>query len=472
MSYTKRRVLLIGAALILVLAVGGYSAAANRINPVPEQEALEIGVEAYSYGYPLVTMEMTRRVMTNVATPLATKAPMGRFANVREYPDASFKDVTAPNADTLYSIAWLDLSKEAYVLHVPDENGRYYLMPMLDSWTNVFASPGKRTTGTKAGDYAITGPHWKGTLPRGVKAYKSATALVWIIGRTYSTGTSKDFKEVHAIQDQYSLKPLNTYGKPYFPPIGKVNPNIDMKMAPRDQVNHMTAATYFKLLTTLMKKNPPVAADAPIVAKMAKVGIVPGREFEMGKLDPVVAKALEQAATTGLAQIVAETQHMGKKVNGWQITFTGKYGSDYLFRAAVAFVGLGANLPQDALYPITSVDGNGLRLSGANKYVMHFDKGKFPPVNGFWSLTRYNAEYFFVKNPLNRYTLSERNKFNLNPDGSVDLYLQHQPPARNLVANWLPAPEGDFALTLRMYWPKEAVLKGSWEPPPVVQGQP
>jgi hypothetical protein len=297
--------------------------------------------------------------MTNVATPLATKAPMGQFANVREYPDASFKDVTAPNADTLYSVAWLDLSKEAYVLHVPNESGRYYLMPMLDGWTNVFASPGKRTTGTKAGDYAITGPHWKGALPRGVAQYKSPTDMVWIIGRTYSTGSPEDFKEVHAIQDYYSLNPLSAFGKPYSPPMGNVDPSIDMKMAPRDQVNHMTAATYFKLLAMLMKKNPPSAADAPIIAKMAKVGIVPGREFEMGKIDPVVAKALEQATTTGLEQIVAKTQHMGKKVNGWQMTFTGKYGTDYLFRAATGFVGLGANLPQDAVYPMSTVDGIG-----------------------------------------------------------------------------------------------------------------
>jgi DNA sulfur modification protein DndE len=174
---------------------------------VSEQEALEIGVEAYIYGYPLVTMEMTRRVMTNVAHRLAMKAPIGQFANAREYPNASFKDVTVPNADTLYSVAWLDLSREPYVLHVPDEAGRYYLMPMLDGWTNVFASPGKRTTGTKAGDYSIKGPHWKGVLPRDVALYKSSTDMVWIIGRICCTGTPEDFKQVHAIQDQYSSSP-------------------------------------------------------------------------------------------------------------------------------------------------------------------------------------------------------------------------------------------------------------------------
>ena len=467
-TYRKLRLVLIPLTLILI-AVWAYSKAGNRINGVPQQQALEIGTEAYIYGYPLVTMEMTRRVMTNVAAPQTMKAPMGQFANAREYPNASFKDVTAPNADTLYSSAWLDLSKEAYVLHVPHENDRYYLIPMLDGWTNVFASPGKRTTGTKAGDYAITGPHWDGTLPVGVIEYKSPTDMVWILGSTYRTGTPEDFKAVHVIQDQYSLKPLSACGKPYSPLKGKVDPNINMTTAPREQVNNMPALAYFKLLAALMKKNPPSPADSPIVGEMAKIGIVPGKDFDMGKLDPAAVKALEQATKTGLERIVTETEHLGKKVNGWQISFTGKYDTDYFFRAAVTYAGLGANLPQDVVYPITSVDGDRQRLSGAHNYVLHFESGKMPPVNGFWSLTMYNAEYFSVANLLNRYTLRQRNKFSLNPDGSVDLYLQHKPPTGNLEANWLPAPEGDFVLVLRLYWPREAFLNGGWELPPVLQ---
>jgi hypothetical protein len=169
-----------------------------------------------------------------------------------------------------------------------------------------------------------------------------------------------------------------------------------------------------------------------------------------------------------LEQIQEETKRVGKSVNGWQMTLTGKYGTDYLFPAATALVGLGANLPQDAIYPMTTTDGGGQRLNGANKYVLHFEKGKLPPVNGFWSLTMYNAEYFFVENPLNRYKLSQRSKFNLNPDGFVDLYLQHEPPVGNPQANWLPAPEGNFNLMLRMYWPKETVLNSTWERPAVL----
>src|SRR5579871_3732642 len=229
------------------------------------KDATDNGVEAYVYGYPLVTMEITRRVMTNVAEPEGTHAPMGQFLLMRKYPDASFKDVTAPNADTLYSTAWLDLAKEPYILSLPDEDGRYYLMPMLSGWTNVFEVPGKRTAGTKAQTYAITGPNWKGRLPEGVKELKAPTNIVWILGRTYCTGTPEDYKACHAIMDKYQLAPLSGYGKPYTPPAGKVDPAVDMKTPVREQVHKMDAVAYFTLLASLLKDNPPAAADAPMV---------------------------------------------------------------------------------------------------------------------------------------------------------------------------------------------------------------
>lgn len=434
-----------------------------------ESEAYEIGVDAYIYAYPLMTMDTTRRVMTNVPAPEAMKAPMGQFVNAREYPTAEFRDVTAPNADTLYSSAWLDLAKEPYVLHLPDEGDRYYLMPMLDAWTNVFASPGTRTTGTKAGDYAITGPGWQGTLPEGVKQIKAPTNMVWILGRTYCSGTPEDFKAVHAIQDQYALTSLSAWGKPYTPSKAEVDPEVEMKTPPRAQVNKMDAAAYFKAMAGLMKDNPPAKADASMIAKLTRIGLIPGQDFDLGKLDPAVAKGLDRAAKEGLSRITAEIPHVGKDVNNWQIAFTGDYGTKYLFRAAVAYLGLGANKPEDACYPVTSKDSEGQPLTGANQYVIHFAKGEMPPVNGFWSLTMYDTDYYFVPNPLNRYTLSQRDKFATNADGSVDLRIQHGSPGKAKEANWLPAPEGQFVLFLRLYWPKESFLKGEWAPPPVMK---
>jgi len=455
----------------LLLSLALSPAWAQQAPKVDEQEALALGIEAYIYGYPLITMEMTRRVVTNVAEPTGHQAPMGQFALLRQYPDASSRAITAPNADTLYSVAFLNVAKEPYVLALPDQKDRYYLMPMLSGWTDVFEVPGKRTTGGKAQAYAITGPYWKGTLPAGVKQLKSPTALVWILGRTYCTGTPEDYKAVHALQDLYKLVPLSTYGKPYTAPKGVVDASVDTKTAVREQVNRMDAAAYFKLLAALMKDNPPAAADAPIVAKMARLGVVPGQDFDAGKLDPAVARTLQGVPRAAFEAIAGNFMRMAVPVNGWVVTTkTGIYGTRYLDRATITAVGLSANRPQDAVYPTSTKDGEGNSYDGANKYVMHFDKGQAPPVNAFWSLTMYNAEYFFVENPLNRYTLSPRDALKYNEDGSLDLYLQGESPGVDKESNWLPAPNGRFALMLRLYWPKDkspSILDGSWKPPAV-----
>ena len=443
---------------------------------VREKEAQETAIDAYIYAYPLVTMEMTRRVMTNVAEPEGTRAPMGQFVRARSYPNASFRDVTAPNADTLYTITWLDVSKEPWILSIPDMKGRYFLFPMLDGWTNVFQVPGKRTTGTGAQKYAITGPGWSGTLPEGVTEYKSPTNMVWVLGRIYSTGTPQDYKAVHALQDQVSVVPLSAYGQSYTPAPGKVDPSIDMKTPVRDQVNALDGQAFFKLFAELLKANPPSAEDAPLVEKLAKIGIVPGQDFDSSKLDPAVAKgiaAAPQPAQEKISVWMKEGIVAGdlKVENGWAYTTkAGVYGTEYRQRAAITWYGLGANRPQDAIYPISEGPDLLKKYSGEHKYVMHLNKGEMPPVNGFWSLTMYDAQFFFVDNPLNRYTLSQRNKFKTNADGSIDLYIQHESPGKNKEANWLPAPEGEFVLTLRLYWPKEtapSLIDGSWKIPEV-----
>lgn len=455
----------IAAAALFCTAIPGY---AQALTPA---EAKTTAEEAYIYGYPLVTMEMTRRVMTNAAEVKGTRGPMGHLIRLREYPTAAFKDVTAPNADTLYTTAWIDVANEPWVLSLPDAHDRYYLFPMLDGWTDVFQVPGKRTTGTGPQTYAITGPGWKGTLPEGVKEYKSPTGLVWILGRIYCTGTPEDYAAVHKMQDEVALVPLSSYGKPYTPPAGEVDPKIDMKTPVRDQVNGFDTAEYFNLLATLMKDNPPAEADAPMVAKMAKLGIAPGQPFAFDKLDPAVQTALKDVPKEGFETIMAHFKSAGEDVNGWVFTTkTGLYGTDYLQRALITAIGLGANRPQDAVYPTSEVDADGKPYSGANKYVMHFAKGELPPVDGFWSLTMYNAEYFFYGNKLNRYTLSARNDLKPNADGSIDLYLQHESPGADKESNWLPAPAEKFIPMLRLYWPKEtppSILDGTWKIPPV-----
>ena len=476
-SHMRTRQLLVGAVGAAAVVIFGAAVAISgtedtRAAPgVSAAEGLGIAVDTYVYGYPLVTMEMTRKVMTNIAQPDGHHAPVGQFANMRTYPTAQFKDVTAPNADTLYSVAWLDLAKEPYVFSIPEMKDRYFLMPMLDAWTNVFQVPGKRTTGTGPQKYAITGPGWKGTVPAGVTEYKSPTNLVWILGRIYSTGTPEDYAAVHKIQDDLSLVPLSAYGKPYTPPAGKVDPAVDMKTAVRDQVDRMDAASFFGFMAEALKRNPPAPEDAPMVDRMGKLGIVPGSDFDAKKLPPALGIALKTVPKLGQAKIMGHMKDAGTMENGWSVmTDTGKYGTDYLQRAAIAAFGLGANLPQDAVYPTSEKDAQGHDYEGAHKYVIHIEKGQEPPVRGFWSLTMYDDKFFFVPNPLNRYTLSARNEFTRNPDGSIDLYLQKDDPGGDKTANWLPAPAARFIPMMRLYWPNDtppSILDGTWKPPAV-----
>jgi hypothetical protein len=467
----------IAAALLCVL-IAGCGGSSKVEQDAKELEAFETAKDAYIYAYPLMTMDLTRRVSTNVASPEGTFAPMGQFAKLREYPNASFNAVTAPNADTLYTIIWLDVSKEPWVISIPDMKGRYALFPFLDGWTDVFQVPGKRTTGTAAQKYAITGPGWSGTLPAGVTEYKSPTGMVWLLGRIYCTGTPDDYKAVHALQDQMAAAPLSSYGKPYTPPAGTVDSSIDKKIAVRDQLNAMDGASYFKHFAELLKTNPPTAEDGPMVAKLAKLGIVPGQDFDSSQLEPAIAAGIAKAPKPAQDKIAAWMKEGlvagdAKLENGWSFTTkTGLYGTNYIQRALITWFGLGANRPEDAVYPTSLGPKIVEKYNGANKYVLHFDKGQMPPVDGFWSVTMYNAQYFFVANPINRYSISARNSLKSNADGSTDLYIQADAPGKAKESNWLPAPKDDFILMMRLYWPKEkdpSILNGSWNIPEVTK---
>lgn len=462
-------------AMALVAGISTSPIHAAELGPA---KATELATQAYIYGYPLVTMEMTRRVMTNVSKPEGSRAPMGQFVRMRQYPDANYRDVTAPNADTLYTTAWVDVGKEPWVLTLPDAHDRYYLFPMLDGWTNVFQVPGKRTTGTGPQKYAITGPGWKGKLPDGVKEYKSPTSIVWLLGRIYCTGTPEDYAAVHKLQDEISIVPLSSYGKAYTPPAVTVDSSIDMKTAVREQVNSLSVDDYFNLLAKLMKDNPPSAGDKAILAKMTKLGIVPGEAFDRSKLGPVAKEALSMVPKIANEKIMLWLKEGivagdSKLEHGWLFTTkTGQYGTNYIQRALITAIGLGANRPQDAIYPTSEGPGIFESYTGAKKYVMHFAKGQLPPAQGFWSLTMYDKDYFFVANPLNRYSISARQNLKPNADGSVDLYIQNESPGADKESNWLPAPKDKFILMMRLYWPKAtppSIIDGSWKIPAVKQ---
>ncbi len=443
--------------------------------PLEGMEDFWIATDAYIYGYPLVTMEITRRVMTNVATASGNRGPMGQIVKARSYPDASFRDVTAPNADTLYTTAWVDLAKEPWILSLPDFKGRYFLFPMLDGWTTVFQVPGTRTTGTGPQTYAITGPGWAGTLPAGVKEYKSPTSMVWLLGRIYCTGTPEDYAAVHALQDQIGLVPLSAYGKTYTPPAGVVDPSVDMK-TPQCRIRPGEpdgSGGLFRSAGAADEDEAHPPRRTPRRWRVsAKIGLVPGKDFDASKLQADFAKRIPQVAFDRI-MVQFKTNSAVKDINGWNyITKTGIYGTDYLMRALITAIGLGANRPQDAVYPTSLKDANGRAYDGANRYVVHFPKGKLPPAKGFWSITMYDANYFFVANPINRYSISARQNLKANPDGSVDLYVQEGSPGADKESNWLPAPAGKFILMMRLYWPRESapsLLDGSWTIPAVAK---
>jgi hypothetical protein len=456
---------------LIVVSSAVFPLVSQAQSKITAEEAHAIGVDAYVYFYPLLTMDITRKQFTNIEPGKEFgKGPMNMFVSVPEYPPANFKGVVRSNFDTLYSIAWLDLTKEPLVIAAPDTAGRFYLLPMLDMWSDVFASPGWRTTGTDAAQFLVTPPGWTGTVPAGLNHLPAPTPFVWVIGRTKTDG-SADYAAVHKIQAGYTVTPLSRLGKGAEPVAVKIDPAVDMTTPPKIQVDTMSAADYFAYAAELLKVHPAHGTDQPLLAQIKRIGIEPGKSFSMDALAPEVRAALETAPKDAQALMAWKVPTLARVVNGWSMNTDtmGVYGNYYLKRAIVAQVGLGANLPEDAIYPLNIGDADGKPLDGAHKYVLHFPKDEAPPVNAFWSITLYDPEGFQVGNGLNRFAVSSWMPFKSNADGSLDIYFQNESPGKELEANWLPAPKGPFNLTMRLYGPKAEALNGKWNPPAVKQ---
>ena len=424
-----------------------------------EEEAHRIGVQAYVYGYPLVLMDITRKVMVR-------RVPMNQFYHAAAFPTAVFKVVVRSNVDTLYSSAWLDLSREPMVLSVPDTGGRYYLMHMMDAWMDTFAVPGKRTTGTKARHFAIVGPAWQGSLPLSVEEIKAPTNVVRISGRTQTNGVG-DYANVHAIQRGYRLTPLSAWGQPHQPvSSAPVAPAADSEAPPPAQVARMSAATFFSTFAALLKENRSHPEDARLVAELKTIGLEPGKAFDITQLPPEAARGLDRAVQEARQQIARPSREGITTRNGWsmRVQNIGRYGTAYLDRARTARFGLGGLPPEEAVYLYTGVDSAGRRLSGTNRYVLQFGKDELPPVHAFWSVTLYDEERYFWANPLNRYAIRDRDTLRYNQDGSLDIHIQRDAPSKDRETNWLPSPLDTFTLTLRLYWPEPEVLSGGWMP--------
>ncbi|MGA7411252.1 MAG: DUF1254 domain-containing protein [Bryobacteraceae bacterium] len=431
------------------------------------------GIEAYLYGFPLVVMDLTKDAGTAVTTPGEIAAPVNQFAVMTHYPDASFRAVPRTGLDTLFATAWADLDKEPLVLSVPDTNGRYYVIAFFDMWSNVFDSIGKRNTGTGAANFLIAGPNWHGTPPADIKqTFQSPTRWVWVNAQMQADGP-KDYDVVNALQKQYKLTPLSAWGQPYTPPTDvPVAAGIDAKTPPTEQVHKMDAGGFFGRLARLMKDNPPAPADAPTVEKLKKLGIVPGQDFDISKIDSGTAKGLQRAM--GAFEILQKGVTKLKTDQGWIVIPKdfANYGTDYQTRAGIALIGLGGILPVDVVYPTAFDDGDNHPLNAANRYVLHFDKSQLPPNNATWSLSMYDSQGYYVPNAINRYNLAAWMPMKYNPDGSLDMYIQSSSPGADKEANWLPTPpSGLFNLTVRIFWPTQAVLDNTYKLPPVMKAQ-
>lgn len=420
--------------------------------------------EAYIYLYPLVTMDVTREQLTNL--PAGSKpgfGPANQFHHIRAFPDADFRAVVRPNFDTLYSSAWLDLTAGPVRVDVPDSGDRYYMMPMLDMWTDVFANPGKRTTGTGPQSYVVVAPGQSvGEPPTGTAVVHAPTPYVWMIGRTQTNGPA-DYAAVNAFQDGLRVTVLNG------PVERTIDPAVDTETEPLRLVDGLSAVDFFARAARILTVNPPHASDFSQLARIAALGIVPGEPFDATRFDEHQLGEIQDGATAALQDLQAGVAHVGAPVNGWvMLTETmGVYGNEYFRRAVITLVGLGANPAPDAIYPLLLADADGAPTVGEHDYVIHFDKADLPPAQAFWSVTMYDAEGFQAANELDRFALGDRDPLSYNADGSLDLYIQHANPGPDRVANWLPAPTGPIGITMRLYAPAPAVLDRTWTPPAV-----
>jgi hypothetical protein len=422
-----------------------------------------LSYEATVYFYPLVIMDVTRRQITN--TPAGSTpgfGPPNQFHHLREFPPAEFRAVVRPNFDTLYSIAWLDLTAGPVIMHAPDTDDRYYMLPMLDMWSDVFANPGKRATGTAAQDLVVAPPRYGGPVPEGLPVISAPTPYVWIIGRTQTNGPA-DYPAVHKVQDGYRIT------VPGRAPEHTIDPDYDTTAEPLRVVNGMDPLDFLSYAADLLAVNPPHPTDFSQLARIAKLGLAAGKPFDPKRFDAGQRADIKAGREAALRDMALAAPRIGTRVNGWNIVTEniGVYGNAYFTRAVIALGGLGANPPEDAIYPLLTTDGSGEPVTGEHDYVIHFDAGKLPPAGAFWSITMYDGEGYQVANEINRFAIGDRDPLRFNPNGSLDLYLQHTNPGPERESNWLPTPLGPLGVTMRIYAPKREALDGTWSPPAV-----
>ena len=469
---------------------------------VSAEELQDIAVDAYLYAYPMVLMEATRRASTQVERSLAGRAPMNQFGHRTAFPEPGAKDPAWPSADMLHSSLWYDVTQQPLLIRVPAAGDRYYALSLLDMWTDEYASRGTRVLGNGEQTFMIVGPNWQGIAPFGVDVVRSPTGIGWLLARIQTNG-STDYGAVNQFQAGMAATPVAMpapepalitpprrgaakpatwppqqapglrHGQAAYPVPGMASASHvtwEAAGSPAEQVARMSPSTFFTLFAELLRANPPHANDNAIMSRLQRIGLVGPQPFSYDRLNPAVRQALEGAAPVAGRRIADTMLQVGTPANGWTVVLSGvgTYGTDYARRAAIAYAGLGATTPGEALFPVTAVDSKGRPLRSNDDYVLHFDKGQLPPVNALWSLTVYNEDNRLAPNSAGRYSLRSTEPLKYNADGSLDIYISREDPGRDKTSNWLPAPsQGNFSLNMRLYWPEDLALDGGWAPPPV-----
>ena len=430
--------------------------------------------QAYLFGYPLMTMNYTHQASANVETDNGMgKGPINQWGNMRQFPVAGFTDVVRPNLDTYYSVIYADLSEGPLYLHLPATD-RYYLMPILNAYGDVVTSLGSRTTGQNSIDLALIGPGYEGEVDNDLTIIRSTTNLNWLLGRVAVKNDEDGKKVVENFQSQLIARPLSERNNSsYTNPKGIVNSDL-LDIVPMDEVDNKDISSYLNEMMALMIENPAYPSDSVLLNKLKEIGITPGGTFDLNEFSSAAKPMIENVPNIvqGLFAQMTSAPPVENLQNGWNVITSGlgEYGTEYFLRAYVTKIGYGANQSVDAIYPNAAVDMDGNTFNGSNSYILHFDSDNMPPVNGFWSLTMYDKKGFLVANEIDRYNLGSMKDLNYNEDGSLDIFIQAEPPLGK-EANWLPSTKAgeEFELTFRMYYPQESVLDRSYTMPGVMK---
>ena len=484
---TTRRDMLAGGSVLLAAGTACQLAWAQQI-PAPQSAAdipgtppgtimpkdyiVMVARSAYLWGWPLVNQINRRAAFAKSPEPgrlgrVLPVAPVGQLCMLTDYIAADERFVTCPNQDTVYGAGFMALDKQPVVIQVPDFDDRFFTYQIVDHRTDSFYSIGKQY-GTKSGFYLIVGPNWTGTPPDGIAGIgKSSTDLAVAFPRVFQDDTLEDKADVQGLLRQIMMYPLTEFdGKMKTKDWSKVPSFPAPAGAGKGETKWVVPEKFFDQLTEVLQVVPPLPGEEAMYGQFKSL-------LDAARKDPHIKATLTETAVAAENELIKplfDFHNNGRPVgNGWTSPpNNARWGTDYLSRTATARSNMFDNAPNETKYIYTDFDKDRRRLTGAHRYIVTFAPGQTPPVNGFWSLTVYNKEHLFEPNELNRFSLGTKSKsMKSNSDGSLVLYFQNKSPGADKETNLVPTPSDEFSLYIRAYWPKDAVLDGSWKPPMV-----